>query len=556
MLVIHVEFFMSGQPVGTDGELIDLLERTADAALDTSVTALSRMRNVRDAAGGISGAVEALEQAFSTGDAEAVATDTTTLLAAAETAIGRSAKTLSQVDAARLEVTLRRAQRGALELKIVALMVKINAAQMANAISGSNGFVSDLTALVGNLSDTVARAQRMATVIIARIADAAGDLADAAAVLRQQSAVMQALKEKADALLLERNRHLDTFSAEAETVAQACQKQIGRLVPCLQFADAFTQRLHNAKRFMAEAQGKTPLAVLSARDLAARQIVELAVDNGRIRVDTEDALDQMHQVVFRSAQVLTPEGKSDGTGGWLAAAGEIVTRNVELIATLRSSLSASFDKLATADEAMADVASAVREFDALAITLNLVAINGAIAASQSSQGGRAAYLLATEVQSVARNCAAQLEQTRGELSAIQTSLSQVDRDGLAKQLERLSTVQADVQAERDAQHERIEIGRQAQENLAENLTSLMVACRAARETIQKSADMDEALTKMASTLRPAEEVEHSPESSGWIRAFYSTTEERDLHDQILGDEREEVIDPSGDLDDDLEGFVL
>lgn len=547
---------MSEQPVGTDDDLILLLTETAAAAMDTSVTALSRMRGVRTAAGGISGAVDDLKDVFTTGGADAVATDTTTLLSTAGRTTEQSAKILSEVDAARLQLTLRRAQRGSLELKIVALMVKINAAQLASTISGSNGFVSDLTALVGNLSDTVARAQRMATVIIARISDAAGDLADAAGLLKEQTAVMENLQEKANALLSDRNAYLITFGAEAEAVSQACQKQISRLVPCLQFADAFTQRLHNANRFMAEARSRNAQSVLMARDLAARQIAELAVDNGAIRADTEDALDQIHQVVFRSAQVLTPTADNDGTGAWFSAAGEIVTRNVELIATLRSSLTATFAKLEAADGAMADVTTAVREFDALAITLNLVAINGAIAASQSSQAGRAAYLLATEVQSVARNCAAQLEETRAELSAIQASLSKVDRDGLAQQLDRLSTVQTDVQAERDAQQTRIVVGRQAQENLAQNLTALMVACRAARETIQKSADMDGALTAMATTLRPPAEVEHSVDSSDWIRGFYSTTEERNLHDSLVGTGPSAAEVVSDDLDDDLEGFVL
>ena len=436
-------------------------------------------------------------------------------------------------------------------------MVKTDAATAATHSARASSFAEDLERLANSARSTTRDVTEAARPIAAKIKSAKITLSSCGDALTRQSVAIKRQERHCQSLLATRDAQMATFEMQARDLSSTTTAEIAKLVPRLQFADAFSQRLHNTRRFLEAAEEKglgQDRAVLS---LAAIQLLTLAADCVFERHAASKALSALREACEQAQTILVASDRDDGVQAWVHAVAEQVAMSAATIDTARQQMGLAFERIDDAFSATANVTAAIHNFEDLVKKLHIESLNGAIAVNQSRASHSATYVLAAEVRSAATQCAENLKACTDELAVIDDALGNIDRSAMERELETLTEAQSNARDIQAAQAANITAQAETRWNLAENVNAGVVACGDALEAFARNQEIETRLATLADSLseRPFDDV--SLGQLDWVWPFYTTQPERDVHNFIVGPVEGGTL-QSNDLeeDDDLDGFLL
>jgi len=524
-------------------------------AVAESARILSRLRSVRAASDMITTASDTLHGLLQQIETAGSQSETTGLLADARQSVQESAGVLEGLTAQNLIENLNSAMRHMKELKFIAMMIKIDTADPSHASISSNAFAADLEALVATLDGTTKTARERVEPIQSKIAEAYKTLHEAAYGLTQQVEEMTALADNTAGLKQARDAMMAALGHEARQVSCDTSMQISRLIPRLQFADAFVQRVQNTQRFLenADQQPGTPKQLVLA--VASLQMKALREDTRVEREASTAALDALLSATSQSAGLLSEKGAGDEFREWLQASASTVELNTQVIETSRRQLLSAFQHIEDAHAVAAQVNDTISKFVPLAQTLKYTAINGSLLASKSSSKKSASYVLTAEIQNVGKKCGLRMTESASALANINDVLSRVDRSNLEEKIKQLAGSLEQAETAQDSLGNLTQDLRQTRHSLSEGVAALMEACHDARKTIQDGEVMLQGLECLIETEGSLDIGNVDASTVQWITAYYTTEPERALHQQLFGGMGEPVPDVLED-DDELGDFLL
>jgi hypothetical protein len=525
-------------------------------AVAKAASILSRLRSVREASGKITSASDGLHGLLEQFGGAETQSETAGLLASASRSAQTSASSLEDLDTHKLSEHLRYARRHMKELEFIAMMIKIEASLPSQHTLQSTAFVNDLLTVVATLNSTTEAAIERVGPVQGKIRDADQALQATAQSLTQQLREVAGERENADALQRARDNHMRALGQEACEVSRSTAEQISQLIPRLQFADAFVQRLQNTKRFIDDAGAHAGCTTEEVLVVAAQQIKALDEDTRTERLASTAALEALLAATEQAVRLLSENETNDGLGAWLQANSSAVALNRMVIEASRGEMLFAFRQIDDAQSAMAQANEIIAKFAPLVRSLNCAALNGALLASRSSSGTNSvSYALAAEVQSVGLQCGRQMTGGASVLCLVSDSLSQVDRSGMEEKIRQLAEELNMAKAQQEqAQSLTYEL-RQARLSLSEGAGALLDACHAAHQTIQDSRKMELDLERLMDTLGSFDTADIAAVSVQWITGYYTTEPERALHVQLFG-EGGGLVAEAPELDDDLMDFLM
>jgi len=526
-----------------------------DFAVAESARILSRLRSVRAASDMITSASDRLHGLLGQIEATGSQSEITGLLADARQSVQDSASELQDLNAQVLAEHLNSAMRHMKELKFTAMMIKIDTADPSNASINSNAFAADLEALVATLDGTTKTARERVEPIQAKISEAYRSLYETAFSLAKQVEEMTSLADNISALKQARDTQMSALGQAARQVSCDTALQISRLVPRLQFADAFVQRVQNTQRFIEDADQhpETPSHLVFA--VASLQMTALRDDTHVEREASATTLDALLRATSQSAELLSEKDTSDEFGEWLQASASAVALNTQVIETSRRELLSAFQHIEDAHAVAAQVNDTISKFAPLAQTLKYTAINGSLIAAKSSSNKSASYVLTAEIQSVGKKCGQRMTESAAALLNLNEVLSRVDRSKLEEKIKQLASSLENAGVSQGSLRDLTRELHETRHHLSEGVTALMEACQAARQTIQDGEVMLQGLESLIETGGSSDIVGIDASALQWITAYYTTEPERALHQRLFGGTAEPVPEVSGE-DDDLAGFLL
>lgn len=527
-----------------------------ETATQTSAQALARITNVRSAAQAIATEAANFSRQLQEMDGLSGSIETDNLLSGAGRTAIECAQSLDSLNTWELQALLQMSERRALEMKFISLMVKTDAATAATKSARASSFAEDLEKLANSARATTRDVTEAARPIGGKIKGARMSLQGCGDLLLRQSQTLEKQKRHCTTLLHERDAQMATFEAEAQSIAKVSGACIAELVPRLQFADAFSQRLHNTRRFLEEAEKSGQSARPEVLAMAAMQLKALAWDNALERNFVCTALTRLLKAAKAAQQVLSSSHADTGVQKWVMAMADTVGLTTSTIDMAHQQMRMAFDRIDDAFSATANVTTAIQAFEALVKKLHIEALNGAIAVNQSRASHSATYVLAAEVRSAATQCAENLKACTSELGAIDTSLSKIDRTAIEKELAALVSAQNNAKAAQEAQT--LSLGAQAEtrSNLADNVYAVIAACEDTLRSFARGAEMEAALVDLADDLSTNPFIYATADEIDWIWPFYTTQSERDIHSMLVGAPENAESDASAEDDDELDGFLF
>jgi len=524
-------------------------------AVDESARILSRLRDVRAASDMITSASNRLHDLLEQIEQASLQSETSELLGDARLSVQTSASALKDLNADDLTGHLSSAKRHMKELQFIALMIKIDTAAPSHATSKSSEFAYDLAALVTVLDSTTKTAMARVEPIHDHIRDAYRALHDTTVGLTRQVEDIAKQKDNSAALERARDSQMRELSQGSRQISDDTTAQISQLIPRLQFADAFVQRLQNARNFIEDAKDHPGTEKQDVMAVAAQQLQALCQDTRLERQASTAALDLLLDAASQSPSLLASDYNSDGFGAWLQANSTAVSLNTQVIRASHSQLLSAFRKIDDAHAVAEQVNESISKFAPLVQTLKYTAINGSLIASKSSATSGAAKVLTAEIQNIGTQCGRRMTDSAASLVHIKDILAQVDRSEIEARIGQLADgLDGAKAAQESLQHLTSELNLSRQ-SLSEGVNALLDACRDARQTIQDGEEIVQDLERLISTDIGLDTSRITAHDVLWISDYYTTEPERALHHLLFGGEATiEVETP--DMDDDLADFML
>lgn len=536
-------------------ETLTQVNGVIDFAIAESARILVRLRSVRAASDVITKAADELHGLLEQIEAAGAQSQSCELLAEARVSVQDSACGLKELTALDLIEHLNSVMRYMKELKFIAMMIKIDAAGPSHSRLKASAFADDLEVLVGTLDETTKMACMRVEPVQTKVLDSYQALQETALGLAQHVDQMSGLAGHTADLKRARDTQMSVLGKEARQVSSTTALQISRLVPRLQFADAFVQRLQNTQKFIEAADQHTEASREQVMAVASLQMKALMEDTRVERNASTDALDALFVATSESATELSVKDTADDFGEWLKASASVVQLNTKVIEESRRQLLSAFQHIEDANTVADQVSETISKFLPLVQTLKFTAINGSLMAAQSSSKKSASNVLTAEIQSVGKKCGQRMTDCAAALLDINKILSLVDRSKLNEQIMQLAE---NLGKAKITQENLLNLTREMNQTrrlLSDGVTALLDACKDARQTIQEGEAMLHGLDHLIDAGAGFDVGNSDSKSLEWITAYYTTEPERALHRKLFGGVLEPVAEILDD-DDDLGDFLL
>jgi chromosome segregation ATPase len=549
----------------TDDELPVRARAVGDAVAAAFASVTEGVTAVRESSGSVAelvstllGAVAAAEESDALDHvAQAVDFDRA---AAEAVALGQSLTAPALTEACEaLDRRLDEAARATKELGVIAMMTKISLANSSWAQAEAETYTSSLESLIGRLTDVVATAREQARPIYAERREAAKEIAVTAEALTRVKARIGQSANAADSLVAERDARLDGLRREADRLGADIAGEIGRLVPCLQFADELAQRIDHVGRILRGDGAPGAADRAAAPAIAAAQLAALAEDCAAIHAEADRAVSAIAETARDGRDALARDDLGP-VALWLDANRAVVAAVHESTDRALDHLHRAQTKLKRVVVAAESASEAIDRFRTLVADLDLAACNAAVASAHASQRGGVLNYLAGCVADGSKTCAASLQGCAAALEQIRESLAAGRDSALESRLVSFAQTRDGAASAIAAQQESLRRQAEVSASLEETLDTLADAADRTHAEIRRSSAEGGALA----TLAGAGAARISPETARWAEALYTTEAERRVHERLTGEPvaggpAADAASPGADAaadEDDLEGFLL
>lgn len=356
-------------------------------------------------------------------------------------------------------------------------------------------------------------------------------------------------------------RHIAMVRQNSRQLAENVGGAVSRLIDCLQFPDAFSQRREHV------------IAIVSAREtavdpaerhalgrIAAAQLGAMGDALVRVTLDAQTALGSVTAGVD-SCDLTGGAARGSPSAQWLDAARRGNDLMREAADAGRCGLDAS---LALVDWVLGHIAAAIAGLEAsveLNGSLENSARNAAISASRAGDSGSALHVLLQNVREVVIATTTLTERLAKALQRVHGVSDDLKGAGLREELEALDRVQAGATSMADAQTRMLRTLGSQQTDLSQQAGDIRHASQSASAAFALAAQEAPRLEMIAAQQEQAiglDEADAAVDLS-WVEALYTMEEERAVHRALYpggASAAMGVAAVADEPDDDLDGFLM
>ena len=448
--------------------------------------------------------------------------------------------------------TLREIDRCAVELQSVSFLTKTTLAETSVDTEQVSVFVQTLDTQLEELKRSSTASSKLIAAIQQQSGLARAELATIASefhsILRQGESRQEnlaTLKEAHDA-------HIARVKTAAGELRAGVSQAVGRLVGCLQFPDAFAQRVEHLNAALDwsadEAEARSIPVVVSA------QIDALSRDLGTETGSALEALNSLSDVLAADTALHSDEGY-DSSNAWVDANRRTNDGMLNAVSSGRAKLDNTVDLLGDLVERIDRAQLNLEKASSLNGALETSVFNALIVASKLSNTDTPLPFLAGHVRAVVERSSSLIEQISVALERIRRTSKALEQTGLEADLAQLSTIQETLSQRSTGiarMVDQISTGREA---LQSQSTRLATSSAAAIQAFQAAASYAPAFADLAGTIRTTVPgVEEEYQDIPWLYASYTMEVERTVHREALG--LPEVQDEPTEDEDEFDDFLL
>ncbi|WP_050930095.1 hypothetical protein [Aestuariivita boseongensis] len=441
--------------------------------------------------------------------------------------------------------------------RMISTCLQVEVTKISAQDAGLGEFSEALSAFSKRFLVLVLKAKKSVAAIFRNIEKSRLQLNGEVARQRQQIGVVEALVASQKTGHDLHQEVTQTLQARVENLLDATHSAICDLLRSLQFLDAFTQRLDNARKIVGQASDMSPEIRGQAHALVIAQLGQLLTDTRDIRARSKRALKDI-QDASQTAQTDLAGGSGFNAqlNTWIESQSKVTVSIERCAADSRVALEAVFSMIDALDRESEVMATELGHFADLAQDFRIVGMNGAIAAARQNASTNAmssSGFLAKEAGTLAREATNILEECSGIVHGLRTRISHLDK-------QTLGDIVAKVSAYSDATANSIAEFRESKMAVNDGLAQLGAALKDLLRACEDARSVDSQYVKMEALLENVVALMDSPgvslkqtDALEWVWACYTTEDERRLHAALIGPRTD---DANVQLDDELDDFLL
>ncbi len=452
-----------------------------------------------------------------------------------------------------LSEATRETNRTTLEFQIHTTLTAITVASMVQRNQQLDAYVKSLAVIGENLTSISGRVcKRIYATTFARALTVFGEVASEFSKLSKSLTASDAAAERQNM----KNSESSELDDAATRLEVETRRELGRLVGILQFTDTFAQRSDHIIKIVTLANSASNARAKALYRLSLAQSDDLFAEMKRSSAELGESLTRFSDEAQAARTVFDRKVESGGLQAMLIARSRSLERAIRSV----QGIAPRFDEIAATTQEIIgssrEVRTALDELENICKEIMLASINAGLIASRMSAAGGPLAVLASTAQEHSVESSRQIRRTMQHFQKLVDTVDDVDvpgllsaADGFTATASRLNKEACDV----------------VEKTASLNETTARVASILGRMELVAAA-VTEGLTAVDMTLRDFQDamkevrkreewIEVPPEDGKTldltdIRAMYTMSVERDIHDRHLGLAVEtQSSEQSEDLDD-------
>lgn len=451
--------------------------------------------------------------------------------AAAEAAAGELDDTTFQTSLNSLSAVLRELKRNIVELAAISSLTKIAKTESPELADRLSVFTETLDMRFSSLRASSSEAAQMIDAIRTESRDARTALSAIAGELHGMSQTAGADGAELDSLRHAFLADVDRMVEESRVLGTQVQSGVSRVIACLQFPDAFAQRMEHLLAILAAAD---------ATDDAGRKSVLTHVGLAQLDAMVAALLDAIMTGMTALEAIPLPHDMADGVHGieghdaslaWIEAERRADQMMIKAVAASQNRLDAAVSLISRVVSAVDRVRDMLEDSRRQNLELNFSVYNASIVASRHSGGASALHVLADGVKSVVAKISREVSQIIADLVPIRRASEALQNSPLSAELAHLARIQGLAAQKVNEDTFKLARAQEAREHLQASITKLAAAAREARGRFGAAQGYAAPLREIAKCIRDSQITAAAPVAIdlAWVEDLYTMNEERDVH---------------------------
>ncbi|SFG07290.1 hypothetical protein SAMN04488020_10178 [Palleronia marisminoris] len=330
---------------------------------------------------------------------------------------------------------------------------------------------------------------------------------------------------------------------------------VGDLVGCLQFPDAFAQRVEHVRAALGAMDGAPPAECDLLATVASAQLAAMATSLTEVATTAATALIELRAAVEHSPITKTRSEAVNPSDLWMTATAQANQVMLASVGRAREQLGSALKVLSILTDQIDKTQSNLEAAVELNRELETSVHNASLVAHRSGSQTSPLRFLAGSVRDVVDRTSSLISEVSESLMHIRDTSQALSASSLRDDLETLLALQETSAKEAEEQGRRVNLVHDMRRQLLGHADRLGGAAGAAQNAFETAAAHGAALIDLSRRIAELSSGSAITDSDlDWLYATYTMEEERCVHREALG-----MPDPEeaeGGADDDLEDFML
>lgn len=325
------------------------------------------------------------------------------------------------------------------------------------------------------------------------------------------------------------------------------------LIGCLQFPDAFAQRMEHVHGAVDALEKSAPAERAAIARVAAAQLDAMAVSLTEVAGNAMGALDHLHGSVQRNPLAQSGAASSNPSDIWMAAMAQANDVMLSSVDRARGQLGGALEVLGALTGQIDRTQGNLEEWMALNRELETTVHNASLVVHRSGSQTSPLRFLAGSVKEIVDRTSGLITEFSAALTYVRTTSQALEVSSLKGDLQKLTGFQEASVQEAATQAEKVAAVNKLRRCLIGHAERLSGAASAGRNAFAAAGDHAAAISLLAAKVRAmGGEGDASAADIGWLFDSYTMEEERQVHRQAMG-----IAEPEKEQgDEDLEDFMF